>query len=101
MINGAKLHSIIIYKHEIDLKQYTLTFKVRQWIIRKINLMFLIEIQFNYKSKYIVQTIYNKKFPLLKEKVITKMMNHNNQFKTLCVYKLMFSFIFVEMKFDP
>jgi hypothetical protein len=47
--------------------------------------MFLIEIQFNYKSKYIVQTIYNKKFPLLKEKVITKMMNHNNQFKTLCL----------------
>jgi hypothetical protein len=41
--------------------------------------MFLIEIKFNYKSKYIAQAIYNKKFPLPKQKVITKMMNHNNQ----------------------
>jgi hypothetical protein len=66
--------------------------------------MFLIEIKFNYKFKYIAQAIYNKTFPLPKQKVITKMMNHNNQilwFKTLCFYKLMFSFIFVEMKFDP
>jgi hypothetical protein len=38
-----------------------------------------IEIQFDYKSKYITQFIYNKKIPLLKQKVITKMMNHNNQ----------------------
>ncbi len=46
------------------------------------------------------QVIYNKSFPLLKQKVITKIMNHNNQilsFKTLCLYKLMFSFIFLEM----
>jgi len=55
--------------------------------------MFLIEIKFNYKSKYIAQAIYNKSFPLPKQKVITKMMNHNNQilsFRTLCFYKLMF-----------
>jgi hypothetical protein len=66
--------------------------------------MFIIEIQFNYKSKCIAQAIYNKKNLFLKQKVITKMMNHNNQilsFKTLCFYKLMSSFIFVEMKFDP
>jgi hypothetical protein len=46
------------------------------------------------------QVIYNKKKSLLKQKVITKIMNHNNQIlssKTLCLYKLMFSFIFVEM----
>jgi hypothetical protein len=28
MINSAKLHSIISYKHEMDLKLYALTFKV-------------------------------------------------------------------------
>jgi hypothetical protein len=28
MINNAKLHSITIYKHEMDLKLYALTFKV-------------------------------------------------------------------------
>ncbi len=46
------------------------------------------------------QVNYNKKFPLLKQKVITKTMNHNNQIvlsKTLCLYKLTISFIFVEM----
>jgi len=66
--------------------------------------MFLIEIQFNHKSKYIAQAIYNKKIPFLKQNVITKMMNHNNQilsFKTLCFYKLMFLFFLVEVKFDP
>ncbi len=30
MINSAKLHSIIIYKHEMDLKLYALTFKARE-----------------------------------------------------------------------
>jgi hypothetical protein len=34
MINSAKLHSIIIYKHEMDLKLYALKFKVRKWITR-------------------------------------------------------------------
>ncbi len=28
MMNNAKLHYIIIYKHEMDLKLYALTFKV-------------------------------------------------------------------------
>jgi hypothetical protein len=28
MINNAKLHSITIYKHEMDVKLYALTFKV-------------------------------------------------------------------------
>jgi len=57
-----------------------------------------------YKSKYIAQVIYNQSFLLLKQKAITKMMNHNNQIlssKTLCFYKLMFYFIFVEMEFEP
>ncbi len=64
------------------------------------NFFLKIEIQFYYKSKYMAQVIYNKSFPPLKQKVITKIMNYNNQilsFKTLCLYKLMFSFIFVEM----
>jgi hypothetical protein len=38
-----------------------------------------IKLQFDYKFKYISQAIYNKKIPLLKQKVILKMMNHNNQ----------------------
>jgi hypothetical protein len=57
-----------------------------------------------YKSKYIAQVIYNQIFPLPKQKAITKMMNHNHQIlssKTLCFYKLMFYFIFVEMEFEP
>jgi len=33
MINSVKLHSIIIYNHEMDLKSYALTFKVRLCII--------------------------------------------------------------------
>jgi hypothetical protein len=34
MIDNAKLHSIIIYKHEMDLKLYALTFKVGKCIIK-------------------------------------------------------------------
>jgi hypothetical protein len=55
--------------------------------------LFLVEIQFDYKSKYIAKIIYIKKIPLLKQKAITKIMNHNNQmssFKTLYFDKFMF-----------
>jgi hypothetical protein len=34
MIDSAKLHSIIIYKYEMDLKLYALTFKVGKCITR-------------------------------------------------------------------
>jgi hypothetical protein len=33
----------------------------------------------DHKSKYIAQANYNKKIPLFKQKVITRMMNHNNK----------------------
>jgi hypothetical protein len=56
--------------------------------------MFLfIEIQFDYKSKYIAQVICNKKIPLPKQKLITKMVNHNNQMVVIlkiCFHKLIF-----------
>jgi len=73
--------------------KWFLTFKVGK-CIKKVSL--IIEIQFDYKSKYIAQIIYNKKFPLPTQKVITKMMNHNNQIlssKTLWLYKLIFSLL--------
>jgi hypothetical protein len=34
MINNAQFHSIIIYKHEMNLKLYALTFKVGKCITR-------------------------------------------------------------------
>ncbi len=34
MINNANFHSINVYKHEMDLKLYALTFKVGKWIIK-------------------------------------------------------------------
>jgi hypothetical protein len=34
MINNAKLHYITIYKHEMDLKLYAITFKVGICIIK-------------------------------------------------------------------
>jgi hypothetical protein len=57
-----------------------------------------IEIKFDYKSKYIFYVIYNKSFPLPKQKVITKVMNHNNQIlssTTLSFYNLVFFFVFL------
>ncbi len=52
MINNENFHSINVYKHEMDLKLYALTFKVGKWIIRKKKFI-CIEIQFHYKYKYI------------------------------------------------
>jgi hypothetical protein len=43
------------------------------------NFFVINEIQFDYKFKYISQVIYNKNLHLPKQKVITNMMNHNNQ----------------------
>ncbi len=42
MINSAKLHSITIYKHEMDLKLNTLTFKVGIYITKAYLKMFLL-----------------------------------------------------------
>jgi hypothetical protein len=52
IINSENFDSINVYKHEIYLKLYALTFKVGKWIIRTFIFIF-IEIQFDYKSKYI------------------------------------------------
>jgi len=60
MIDSCKLHSIIIYKHEMDLKLYALTYKVGKCILKHIKNCFKIEIKFDYKFKHISQTIYNK-----------------------------------------
>ncbi len=68
MINNAELHSIIIYKYEMDSKLYALTFKVGKSITRS----------FDNKYKYIAQAIY-KKLPLHKQNVITNMMNQKKQ----------------------
>jgi hypothetical protein len=65
MINNAKLQSIIIYIHKMDLILYALAFKVERCITIKNNKL-IIEIKFNYKFKYIAQAIYNQKFLLLK-----------------------------------
>jgi hypothetical protein len=96
MIDSVKLHSIIIYKHGMDLKLYALTFEVKLcniYIYIYIYNPFYYSINFEYKVKHIVQTISNKHFLLLKQKVITKMMNHKNKIlssKTLCFHILMF-----------
>jgi hypothetical protein len=50
MINNAELHSIIIYKYEMDSKLYALTFKVGKSITRA----------FDNKYKYIAQAICKK-----------------------------------------
>jgi hypothetical protein len=60
MMDNVKLHSIIIYKHEMDLKLYALTLKVGKCILKHIKKCFKIEIKLDYKFKYIFQTIYNK-----------------------------------------
>ncbi len=63
MIHNEKFHSIIIRKHEMDLKLYVLTFKVGKCIINAfLKKKFFVEIQFDYKSKYIAQVIITKKF---------------------------------------
>jgi hypothetical protein len=51
MIDSVELHSITIYKHEMDLKLYALTFKVGKCIT--IVFLVIIEIQFNCKFKYL------------------------------------------------
>jgi hypothetical protein len=43
MINNAKLHSIIIYKHEMDMKLYALIFKVEKCITRTHYKIFLLK----------------------------------------------------------
>jgi hypothetical protein len=40
MIDSVELHSIIIYKHEMDLKLYALTFKVGKCILTHIKKCF-------------------------------------------------------------
>jgi hypothetical protein len=52
MTNNVELHSIINYKHEMDLKLYALTFKVGKWFIR--HLKRNIQIYFHYKSKFMI-----------------------------------------------
>jgi len=54
MINNAKLHSIIIYKHEMDMKLYALIFKVEKCITRTHYKIFFTEIRFDYKSKSMI-----------------------------------------------
>jgi hypothetical protein len=47
----------------MDLKLYVLTFKVGKCIINAfLKKKFFVEIQFDYKSKYIAQVIITKKF---------------------------------------
>jgi hypothetical protein len=78
IIDNANLHSITIYKHEMDLKLYALTFKVGKCMTRTFK-FFFIKIQVYYKFKYIAKDTYNKIIPLVKQNVITNMINHNNQ----------------------
>jgi hypothetical protein len=100
IIDNAKFYSIIVYKHEMDLKLYAF---IQGWKVHWKNIflnVFFTEIQFEYKSKYIAQAICNKTFPLPKQKLITNMMNHNNQMvviEKICFHKLIF-FLFVEME---
>jgi hypothetical protein len=42
MIDCVELHSITIYKHEMDLKLYALTFKVRKCITKTFFEMFIL-----------------------------------------------------------
>jgi len=81
----------------MNLKLYALMFKVGKCIPKRFKKRF-IEIKFDYKVKYIVQITYNKEINVLKQKVITRMMNHNNQILSFKNY--VFYFIFVEMKLE-
>jgi hypothetical protein len=66
MINNAKLQSIIIYIHKMDLILYALTFKVeRCTTIFKI----IIKIKFYSKFKYIAQAIYSQKILYLNKRL--------------------------------
>jgi hypothetical protein len=69
MINNAKLHSITIYKHEMDLNLFALTFKVGKYITRAVFKYFLLKYNltinldllpklFITKKDYIETTIY-------------------------------------------
>ncbi len=92
MINSVKLHFIIVYKHEMDLKFMHRHSRLKNALQEHFFKRF-IEIKFDYKYKYIAQILCNIKKFLLKQKVITKMMNHNNEIlssKTLCFYTLIF-----------
>jgi hypothetical protein len=65
MIDMAKLHPILIYKHEMDLKLYALAFKVGKCITK----MFLFfQIWFDYKFKYITKILYNNFFSYLNKR---------------------------------
>jgi hypothetical protein len=63
----------------MDLKLYSWTFKVGKCITKTFFLKKIIEKKFDYKSKYIAYINYNKSFFLPTQKVITKIMNYNNQ----------------------
>jgi hypothetical protein len=59
-----------------------------------------IEIQIDYKCKHTTQTIYNKKIPLSKQEVITKIMNHNNQILSSKHYFYILMFLFFLWKLN-
>jgi len=88
------IYLIIIYKHDIDMKLYALTFKVGKYIIRTFKISFF---QMKYNSRlqiqYNAQTTYGKGFPLPIQRVITKMINHNNQILLFKTFRLYFHFV--------
>ncbi len=76
----------------MNLKLYASTFKVGKCITKAF-----------FKNLNILHKLFITKKNRLKQKVITKMMNHNNKifsYKTLC-FIFSFSFIFVEMELEP
>jgi len=77
----------------MDLKLYALTFKVGKCIPKTFKIFF-IEIKFDNKFKYIVQITYNKVINVLKQKVITRMMNHNNKILSFRNYVLMIFYFY-------
>ncbi len=68
MIDNAKLHSITIYKHEMDLKLYALMFKVGNCIIKAFKKI-IIEIKIDYKFIYQLPKLFiTKKFLCLNKR---------------------------------
>jgi len=56
----------------MGLKLYALALKVGKCLTKTFKICFFIETQFDYKSQYIAQAIYNKKFLYLNKKRLFK-----------------------------
>jgi hypothetical protein len=66
IIDNVELHYINIYKHEIRFE--IVCIDIQGWKMHYKNIYREREIKFDYKSKYIAQAIFNKKFLYLNKR---------------------------------